>query len=61
MKKKIIPPKKLLKYKWGGTTFEWAEETKEINAQIQDAQEENISKDKLKKEIEYGNMTQYWN
>ncbi|MCT4509238.1 MAG: hypothetical protein N4A48_10900 [Tepidibacter sp.] len=61
MKRKIIPPKKLLRYKWGGTTFEWAEEAKEINAQIQDAQEENISKEKLKKEIEHANIPQYWN
>ncbi|SHK07023.1 hypothetical protein [Tepidibacter formicigenes] len=59
--KKIVPPKKLIKYKWGGKTFEWLEETKEINAQIEDAQEELKSKKEIKKEIAYGSIKQRWN
>ncbi len=59
--KKIIPPKKLVRFKWGGTTYEWLEEAKEINAQIQDAKEETKSKEELEKEIAYGNRKQYWN
>ncbi|SHG96443.1 hypothetical protein [Tepidibacter thalassicus] len=59
--KKIIPPEKLTKYKWGGTTYEWMEETKEINSQIKNTQEKTKSKEKIEKEIYYGNRKQRWN
>lgn len=59
--RKIVPPKKLTKFKWGGKTYEWLEQAKEINAQIEDANEENKSKEEIEKEVEYGSMPQYWN
>ncbi|KXZ39743.1 hypothetical protein SAMN05661008_00579 [Alkalithermobacter thermoalcaliphilus JW-YL-7 = DSM 7308] len=59
--KKHIPVQKLVRFKWGGTTYEWQEEAKEIHSQIQDLKEEEKPQDEIRKEIEYGCTKQYWN
>ncbi|OPJ57054.1 hypothetical protein CLOTH_03360 [Alkalithermobacter paradoxus] len=59
--KKFIPTNKLVRFKWGGTTYEWAEEAKEIHAQIEDLKEDEKPKEEIKHEIAYGTTKQYWN
>lgn len=55
-----IPNKKLVHFKWGGTTSQWEETADQMMNYLQDEIDvEETEEEKLRK-IQYGNQKQYW-
>lgn len=54
------PVKKLVHFKWGGTTTQWEEEADQIMNYLQDQLDDKETSKEKERKIQYGKQKQYW-
>lgn len=59
--KKVIHPKEMIKFSWGGTTQEWEEEADQVMHILQDQLDNQESDEELQNKIDYARKKHYWN
>ena len=55
-----VPSKKMVHFKWGGTTHQWEEEADQIMNTLQDHLDDKETNSEKERKIQYGKQKQYW-